>query len=50
VGDTFYKELAVECSRVHVCIDTFLFPHAYLDVATLSTHIGNPRARASCVR
>ena len=41
-GDNYYKNLAVECSRTHVCIDMFLFPHAYVDVATLSTCPARP--------
>lgn len=35
-ANSFYKSLATECSPVHICIDAFLFPSPYLDVATIA--------------
>ncbi|PJF16880.1 hypothetical protein PSACC_03315 [Paramicrosporidium saccamoebae] len=35
-ANSFYKSLATECSRCQICIDMFLFPMPYLDVATIS--------------
>ncbi|KAI9593552.1 COPII component protein [Syncephalis fuscata] len=32
----FYKTFAVDCSRVQVCVDMFMFSSQYTDVATLS--------------
>lgn len=34
-ANNFYKSLATECSRNQICIDMFLFPQPYLDIATL---------------
>jgi protein transport protein SEC24 len=31
----FYKNLAFDCARKGVCVDQFLFPSSYIDVATL---------------
>ncbi|KAF9131018.1 COPII subunit [Mortierella sp. 14UC] len=35
-ASSFYKSLAVECSKSQVCVDMFLFGSQYSDVATLS--------------
>ena len=35
-GNSFYKSFAVECSKVQVSIDMFLFSSQYQDVASLS--------------
>ncbi|KAG0009170.1 COPII subunit [Entomortierella chlamydospora] len=35
-GSSFYKTMAVECSKSQVCVDMFLFGSQYSDVATLS--------------
>ncbi|KAF2102047.1 COPII component protein [Rhizodiscina lignyota] len=35
-ANSFYKSFAVECSKVQVSIDMFLFSSSYQDVATLS--------------
>ncbi|KAF9346231.1 COPII subunit [Mortierella sp. AD094] len=35
-ASSFYKTLAVECSKSQVCVDMFLFGSQYTDVATLS--------------
>jgi len=50
VADSFYKNLAVECSRAHISMDVFLFPHAHIDLATLGrsapvTHRESKRRR-----
>lgn len=34
--DQFYKEFALECSKIQVSIDLFLFAHQFTDVATLA--------------
>lgn len=34
-ANNFYKSLATECSRNQTCLDMFLFPQPYLDVATI---------------
>ena len=33
--DLFYKNLAVNCVDAGICIDLFLFPSNYVDVATI---------------
>ena len=33
--DHFYKTLAVNCVDAGICIDLFLFPNNYIDVATI---------------
>ena len=33
--NNFYKTLATECVRNHICIDLFLFPKPFIDVATI---------------
>lgn len=38
-ASSFYKSLAVECSKSQVCVDMFLFGSQYSDVATLSTYL-----------
>ncbi|KAL3769464.1 hypothetical protein ACHAWU_008873 [Discostella pseudostelligera] len=35
-AQNWYKETAVEFSRAQICVDMFLFPHAYIDVASLA--------------
>ncbi|KAF9982767.1 COPII subunit [Modicella reniformis] len=35
-GSSFYKTLAIDCSKTQVCVDMFLFGSHYSDVATLS--------------
>ncbi|KAF9171734.1 COPII subunit [Mortierella sp. AD010] len=35
-GSSFYKTMAVECSKSQVCVDMFLFGSQYSDVSTLS--------------
>ncbi|PRP88472.1 protein transport protein Sec24-like protein [Planoprotostelium fungivorum] len=38
LDDKFYKDLAMDCSRAQISIDTFIFSsHQFLDVATLSS-------------
>ncbi|KAL1921511.1 uncharacterized protein VTP21DRAFT_11227 [Calcarisporiella thermophila] len=34
--DAWYKTMATQCATAGVCVDLFLFPSAYVDVATLS--------------
>lgn len=31
----FYKDFALDCSRQQIAVDLFLFPSAFIDVATL---------------
>ena len=33
--NNFYKNYAVECSRIHIGVDVFLFASQYIDVATI---------------
>ncbi|CAG8555774.1 1225_t:CDS:10 [Paraglomus occultum] len=33
--DLFYKNLAIDCVDAGICIDLFLFPNSYVDVATI---------------
>lgn len=35
-GSPFYKLLAKDCSKTHVCVDMFLFGRQYSDVATMN--------------
>ncbi len=35
-AQNWYKETAVEFSRAQICVDMFLFPHSYIDVASLA--------------
>ncbi len=35
-ADAFFKKMSAECSRVHICIDSFLFGSPYVDVASMS--------------
>lgn len=34
-GQSWYKDTAVEFSRSQICVDLFLFPYSYIDVATM---------------
>ena len=34
-GTNWYKDTAVEFSRAQICVDMFLFPRSYIDVASL---------------
>eukprot|EP00735_Rhodelphis_limneticus_P008820 TRINITY_DN2302_c0_g1::TRINITY_DN2302_c0_g1_i1::g.20823::m.20823 TRINITY_DN2302_c0_g1::TRINITY_DN2302_c0_g1_i1::g.20823 ORF type:complete len:1061 (-),score=273.42,sp/Q9SFU0/SC24A_ARATH/43.63/0.0,Sec23_trunk/PF04811.10/2.3e-73,Sec23_helical/PF04815.10/4.5e-25,Sec23_BS/PF08033.7/7.1e-22,zf-Sec23_Sec24/PF04810.10/1.1e-19,Gelsolin/PF00626.17/8.5e-07,Sen15/PF09631.5/0.00044 TRINITY_DN2302_c0_g1_i1:511-3654(-) len=34
--ELFYKKMSVECSRHQICVEIFLTPHEYIDVATLA--------------
>ena len=34
-GTSFYKTYAVDCSRVQMSVDLFLFPQGYMDIASL---------------
>jgi protein transport protein SEC24 len=36
-ANNFYKNFALDCSKVQICVDMFLFGNQYLDVATLSS-------------
>ena len=36
-ASSFYKSLAVDCSKVQVSVDMFLFANQYMDMASLST-------------
>jgi hypothetical protein len=38
-GNAFYKTLARDCTKSHVCVDMFLFGQQYNDVATMSKFI-----------
>jgi protein transport protein SEC24 len=40
---TFYKTLAIDCSRAQVSVDMWLFSSAYTDLATLSKADSAPR-------
>ncbi|CAJ0645261.1 9784_t:CDS:2 [Entrophospora sp. SA101] len=33
--DTYYKTQAINCVDSGICIDLFLFPNTYIDVATI---------------
>ncbi|KAG4093067.1 hypothetical protein H8356DRAFT_1278052 [Neocallimastix lanati (nom. inval.)] len=33
----YYPQFAKDCSQNKICIDLFLFPHQYMDIATIST-------------
>jgi len=35
-GNAFYKTLAKDCTKSHVCVDMFLFGQQYTDVATMN--------------
>ncbi|CAO3674130.1 unnamed protein product [Umbelopsis ramanniana] len=35
-GNAFYKTLARDCTKAHVCVDMFLFGQQYNDVATMN--------------
>jgi len=35
-ADSWYKEIALDCSRKQICVNTFIFSGQYTDVATLS--------------
>lgn len=37
-ANSFYKTLAIDCSKSQVCVDMFLFGSQYSDVATLSKY------------
>ncbi|KAJ3117605.1 COPII coat Sec23p-Sfb3p heterodimer component [Phlyctochytrium bullatum] len=39
----FWKKLAQDYSQAGVCVDLFLFPHAYVDVATVGTNFDMSR-------
>ncbi|KAJ3219606.1 DNA mismatch repair protein msh6 [Dinochytrium kinnereticum] len=33
----FWRKLAQDCSQAGICVDLFLFPNAYIDIATVGT-------------
>ncbi|KAJ3328411.1 COPII coat Sec23p-Sfb3p heterodimer component [Blyttiomyces sp. JEL0837] len=33
----FWRKMAQDCSQAGVCVDLFLFPNAYIDIATIGT-------------
>ena len=41
--DSYYKNLAINCVDSGICIDLFLFPNTYIDIATIGKFIINGR-------
>jgi protein transport protein SEC24 len=36
--EQFYKNFALDCSRQQISVDIFIFPTAYIDIATLGIY------------
>jgi protein transport protein SEC24 len=53
-GNAFYKTLAKDCTKSHVCVDMFLFGQQYTDVATMSkslkkSHVSHMNSMSKCL-